>query len=363
MLNAGNRRGCYVVRGTQDGEPQKFSTFCPKVLAGIDNGRLPDTIRDRAIVLAIERTAAGERVDGPVPRRARATTSRSCAAGSRTGRPSTRTRSPMAALRAASASSTRGCRRRGIRCSRSPSSPAATGRGGRARPRSRSPKGGARRRRRRRTATCCSSRYERSSSDARRARVQGDLRTRSTRTRSSRSAATATAPGSAARTREAAAGPTAIRPEGRAHRRRTPPRATTATSSPRPGRATPPTTRRSSTRAAGPPKEGSQGSHGSHPSPEAKRDVTLATPVTASTGRLRRCCAITSAQRRTVASADDAVPRYPAAPLERLADVHPRANPRRPGGSAASAIRPPLGLDTPNAPQATIEEARLRDEA
>jgi hypothetical protein len=55
VLNAGNRRGDDVIRGTQDGEPQRFSTFCPKIMAGINTGRLPDTVRDRSIVLAIER--------------------------------------------------------------------------------------------------------------------------------------------------------------------------------------------------------------------------------------------------------------------------------------------------------------------
>jgi hypothetical protein len=55
VLNAGNRRGDDVIRGSQDGEPQRFGTFCPKVLAGINTGRLPDTIRDRSITLGIER--------------------------------------------------------------------------------------------------------------------------------------------------------------------------------------------------------------------------------------------------------------------------------------------------------------------
>jgi Protein of unknown function (DUF3631)/Domain of unknown function (DUF3854) len=63
VLNAGHRRGSQVVRGTQDGAPVTFETFCPKVLAGIDAGRLPDTIRDRAIVVRLERKKREERVE------------------------------------------------------------------------------------------------------------------------------------------------------------------------------------------------------------------------------------------------------------------------------------------------------------
>ena len=67
VLNAGNRRGSYVVRGSQDGKPVKFSTYCAKALSGINTGKLPDTIRDRSILLAIERKQAGERVEDLFP--------------------------------------------------------------------------------------------------------------------------------------------------------------------------------------------------------------------------------------------------------------------------------------------------------
>lgn len=67
VLNSGNRRGAYVVRGTPEGEPVKFSTWSPKMLAGIANGHLPDTIRDRAIVLRIERLRQDEHVDDLFP--------------------------------------------------------------------------------------------------------------------------------------------------------------------------------------------------------------------------------------------------------------------------------------------------------
>jgi Protein of unknown function (DUF3631)/Domain of unknown function (DUF3854) len=62
VLDAGNRPGSPVVRGTQDGEPKLFETYCPKALAGIDRG-LPDTIRDRAVVIAMERKLRGDRVE------------------------------------------------------------------------------------------------------------------------------------------------------------------------------------------------------------------------------------------------------------------------------------------------------------
>jgi hypothetical protein len=67
VLDAGNRRGSYVVRGTQEGAPAKFGTWSAKVLAGINTGKLPDTIRDRSIVLGMERLADNEVVDDLFP--------------------------------------------------------------------------------------------------------------------------------------------------------------------------------------------------------------------------------------------------------------------------------------------------------
>jgi hypothetical protein len=67
VLNAGNRRGSHVIRGSQDGEPVRFETFCPKLLAGINTGKLPDTIRDRSIVITMKRRRAGETVDDLFP--------------------------------------------------------------------------------------------------------------------------------------------------------------------------------------------------------------------------------------------------------------------------------------------------------
>jgi hypothetical protein len=60
VINAGNRRGAYVIRGSQDGEPVRFGTFCPKVLSGINNGKVPDTVTDRAIVVAMRRRGGGD---------------------------------------------------------------------------------------------------------------------------------------------------------------------------------------------------------------------------------------------------------------------------------------------------------------
>lgn len=67
VLNAGNRRGSHVIRGSQDGEPVRFGTFCPKMLAGINTGKLPDTIRDRSVVVSMKRRRAGENVDDLFP--------------------------------------------------------------------------------------------------------------------------------------------------------------------------------------------------------------------------------------------------------------------------------------------------------
>lgn len=64
MLNSGyNDRGS-VLRNTgiskNEDDPgfRRFSTFCPKVLAGIDNGLLPDTVADRSIKITLKRANA-----------------------------------------------------------------------------------------------------------------------------------------------------------------------------------------------------------------------------------------------------------------------------------------------------------------
>jgi hypothetical protein len=62
VLNAGNRRGAFVLRGGKEGELRHYGVFSCKVLAGIDTGRLPDTIRDRSIVVGLERRLESEPV-------------------------------------------------------------------------------------------------------------------------------------------------------------------------------------------------------------------------------------------------------------------------------------------------------------
>jgi hypothetical protein len=63
-LNAGNRRGGRVTRCIPPKmELGEFSVFCPKALAGIDTGRLPDTIKDRSVILRMKRRCAGEEVE------------------------------------------------------------------------------------------------------------------------------------------------------------------------------------------------------------------------------------------------------------------------------------------------------------
>lgn len=63
ILNAGNRRGAVVTRCVGQGanlDAEDFSVFCPKVLAGV--GSFPQTITDRAIVIAMQRRKESEPV-------------------------------------------------------------------------------------------------------------------------------------------------------------------------------------------------------------------------------------------------------------------------------------------------------------
>jgi hypothetical protein len=63
VMNAGNVPGSPVMRGGKDGKPVSYDVFCPKVIAGIATGKLPDTIRDRAILIAMHRKLRQERVE------------------------------------------------------------------------------------------------------------------------------------------------------------------------------------------------------------------------------------------------------------------------------------------------------------
>jgi Protein of unknown function (DUF3631)/Domain of unknown function (DUF3854) len=62
VLNAGNVPGSPVIRGGKDGKPVSYDVFSQKVIAGIATGKLPDTVRDRAIVIPIDRKLRTERV-------------------------------------------------------------------------------------------------------------------------------------------------------------------------------------------------------------------------------------------------------------------------------------------------------------
>lgn len=56
MLNEGYKRGGNIMRyAPGKDEPQSYSVFGPKLLAGIDNGAMPDTIRDRCITIRLKR--------------------------------------------------------------------------------------------------------------------------------------------------------------------------------------------------------------------------------------------------------------------------------------------------------------------
>jgi hypothetical protein len=54
VLNGGYKRGGYVWR-TTGGEPEKFNTFCAKLLAGIDNGQMPETVHSRCLPIHLRR--------------------------------------------------------------------------------------------------------------------------------------------------------------------------------------------------------------------------------------------------------------------------------------------------------------------
>ena len=70
LLNGGNRRDTKVFQcsGTNH-EVKEFPIYCPKVLCSIRV--CPDTIRDRSIVIPMQRRKPGERVDRFLSRRIR----------------------------------------------------------------------------------------------------------------------------------------------------------------------------------------------------------------------------------------------------------------------------------------------------
>lgn len=68
VLNSGYKVGNYVWR-TVGTEVVQFPTFCPKILAGIDNAAMPDTLRDRCIDFKLKRKKAGQEVERFMPRK------------------------------------------------------------------------------------------------------------------------------------------------------------------------------------------------------------------------------------------------------------------------------------------------------
>ena len=70
LVNAGNRRDATVTRCVgKDFDPQEFSVYCPKVISGI--GTFPHTIRDRSIILPMQRRKTSEKVSRFIFREAR----------------------------------------------------------------------------------------------------------------------------------------------------------------------------------------------------------------------------------------------------------------------------------------------------
>lgn len=62
VINSGHKKsGAFIIRCHGDNlEPTTFSTWCPKVLAGI--GKIADTMEDRSIAIRMKRKAPGEHV-------------------------------------------------------------------------------------------------------------------------------------------------------------------------------------------------------------------------------------------------------------------------------------------------------------
>lgn len=77
VLNGGNRAGAVASRVVGQGaklELVDFPVFCPKALFGIDSGRIPETVADRSVVIAMQRRRRDEPVRRLRQRQARAET-------------------------------------------------------------------------------------------------------------------------------------------------------------------------------------------------------------------------------------------------------------------------------------------------
>jgi len=62
LLNQGHARGDFALRNVGDShEPRMFDTFCLAAFAR--NGRIPDDLEQRSIVIELQRRLPGERLD------------------------------------------------------------------------------------------------------------------------------------------------------------------------------------------------------------------------------------------------------------------------------------------------------------
>lgn len=73
VLNSGYKYNGKVRRTmpgkSEDSDVVSFSTFCPKVLAGIDNGQIPPTIADRCVPIILKRKRKDQDVERFLPRK------------------------------------------------------------------------------------------------------------------------------------------------------------------------------------------------------------------------------------------------------------------------------------------------------
>lgn len=62
VLNSGYKHNGRVPRVDKSAEDgiREYSTFCPKILAGIDNGQVPDTVMDRSIRIILQKARPGQ---------------------------------------------------------------------------------------------------------------------------------------------------------------------------------------------------------------------------------------------------------------------------------------------------------------
>lgn len=68
VLNSGYLHSGHTLK-TINGEPTQFSTFCPKLLGGIDNGRLPETVADRCLRIRLRKLSGDKLADMGIRRR------------------------------------------------------------------------------------------------------------------------------------------------------------------------------------------------------------------------------------------------------------------------------------------------------